>query len=227
MYYGFDLVMLIPTLVIVLGSQFYINSTYKKTLKIHAKSNMTGADVARTILDNNGLEDVRVVETNGILSDHYDPGQKTIRLSQDIYRKSSVASISVAAHECGHAIQHKNNYQFLIIRNNIIPFVNLSSIAGYIAITAGIFSSLTGLIFIGIIFEVIILLFQLITLPVEFNASSTALNELNKLKILDNKEIKSSKKMLKAAALTYVASVATALLEIIRLILITQSRDNN
>jgi len=226
-YYGLDWLIIILTFIITLGAQAYINGTYRKTKKINSKSGLTGCEVARKILDSNGLSDVRVVETSGVLSDHYDPRKKVVRLSPDVYGQSSIASISVAAHECGHAIQDGGGYAFLRIRNNIVPLVNFASSAGYIAILIGLFTSALGFLWIGILLEIVILGFQLITLPVEFNASSRALKQLEELKILDSKEKRMGKKMLKAAALTYVAAVATAVLEIFRLIMIANSRNDD
>lgn len=226
-YYGLDWLIIILTFIITLGAQAYINGTYRRTRKISSKCGMTGAETARKILDSNGLKDVKVVETSGFLSDHYDPREKVVRLSPDVFGKDSIASISVAAHECGHAIQDENEYAFLRIRNNIVPLVNFASSAGYIAILIGLFTSALGFLWIGILLEVVILGFQLITLPVEFDASSRALKQLEELKILDSKEQSKSKKMLRAAALTYVAAVATAILEIFRLIMIANARNDD
>jgi len=220
---SYDWLIIIGTLIITLGSQSYINSTYKKTKQIKADSNMSGRDVARKILDHNGLKNVKVLEVQGTLTDHYDPQKKTVSLSTDIYHNTSIASISVAAHECGHAIQDKNGYFFLRFRNSIVPIVNLSSRVGYIAILIGLFFSLTSFIWIGILLEFVILLFQLVTLPVEFNASNRALKQVEELKIVSAKEHRLCYKMLKAAALTYVASVATAILQILRLFLIARN----
>lgn len=226
-YYKTDWLIIIITFIITLGAQAFINITYRKMRRINSKGGMTGADTARKILDSNGLENIKVLETNGVLSDHYDPKKKVVRLSPDIYSNSSIASISVAAHECGHAIQDKLNYKFLVFRNNIVPFVNIASTMGYVVIMIGLFTSALGFLWLGIILEVAILMFQLITLPVEFNASKRALKEIEELKILNVEEKKLSKKMLTAAALTYVASVATAVLEILRLILIANSRNDD
>ncbi len=226
-YYGIDWLIFILTFVITLGAQAYINVTYKKMKRIDARSSKSGREVARLILDSNGLQEVNVVETSGVLSDHYDSRKKVVRLSPDVYSNTSIASISVAAHECGHAIQDKNGYMFLRIRNSIIPLVNFASTAGYIAILIGLFTSALGFLWIGIGLEVVILVFQALTLPVEIDASKKALKELEKLEILDQKEKYKSKKMLMAAALTYIAAVATAVLEILRLILIAKSRDED
>ena len=221
MYYIFLLV----TLVITLSSQAYIKSVYNKTRKIKANSGMTGEEVALRILDVNGLNNVKVVEIDGELSDHYDPKNKVVRLSSDVFKNNSIAAISVAAHECGHAIQDKNNYFFLRFRSLIFPLVSFASRIGYVIIIISIFAQLIELLWVGILFECIILLFQLITLPVEFNASSRALRQIQDLGIVSVEENKNCHKMLKAAALSYVASVATAIIEILRLVLIARGRD--
>lgn len=205
---------------ITITAQIFVNGSYSKTRKIKNKHNLTGEEVARTILDKNGLRNVQIEEVHSTLGDHYDPKTKTVRLSSDIYHNTSIASASVAAHECGHAIQDKDDYTFLRIRHALIPIVNFSSYAGYIAIVIGCIFSSINLIWVGILMEIIILLFQLVTLPVEFNASSRALKQLEELNLLEKSEIKYSRKMLGAAAMTYVASVAAAVLEILRLLLI-------
>ena len=211
--------------ILTVGSQSYIQSTYRKTKKISSNKNMSGKDVARKILDANDLKNVKVEEVSGTLTDHYDPQKKVVRLSSDIYHNTSLASVSVASHECGHALQDKEGYSFLRFRNRIIPLVNFASRAGYIIILISIFTSLTKLIWIGIGMELVILLFQIVTLPVEFNASRRALQQLLDLKIVGEKEHASCKEMLRAAAFTYVASVATAILEIVRLLLMTRRDD--
>lgn len=220
MYY----IILLATLIITMGSQSYINSTYKRTREISSKKGITGGEVARRILDENGLKKVKVEEVEGTLSDHYDPKNKVVRLSKDIYQNTSLASIAVASHECGHAIQDKEGYVFLRFRNSIIPLVNIASRAGYIIILISVFTSLLKLLWIGILMELIILLFQVITLPVEFNASNRALKQIKELKIVQDEEHSSCKTMLKAAALTYVASVAAGILEVFRLLLIVNDR---
>lgn len=212
--------------IITITAQIFVNGSYSKTRKIKNKHNLTGEQVARTILDKNGLQNVQIEEVGTTLGDHYDPRSKTVRLSSDIYHNTSIASASVAAHECGHAIQDKDDYTFLRIRHALIPVVNFSSYAGYIAIVIGCIFSSINLIWVGILMEIIILLFQLITLPVEFNASSRALKQLEELNLLEKSEIKYSRKMLGAAAMTYVASVAAAVLEILRLLLIS-NRNND
>ncbi len=225
-YYDYNIIIFIVTLLITLGAQAYISLKYSSTRKIRATSGLSGRDVARKILDANGLENVRIAEVTGELTDHYDPRNKTVNLSSNIYNGTSVASYSVASHECGHAIQDKDGYLFLKIRSSIVPLVNFSSRAGYFAILFGLIFSWMDLLFIGIIFEAVILLFQIITLPVEFNASHRALGELEKLNLVTESEHSKARGMLIAAALTYVASVATAILEILRLLLIFSSRDD-
>ena len=205
-------ILLVLSLLVTSAAQIYINSSYSKTKRIKNRAGITGAQTARKILDENGLSNVKVEEVSGILGDHYDPRTKTVRLSSDIYRNTSIASASVAAHECGHAIQDKEGYFFLKLRNSIVPLVNFASYAGYFAILIGIIASSLKIIWIGIIAEIVILVFQLITLPVEFAASKRALKQLEKQKILEKIEISTSKKMLTAAALTYVASVTATIL---------------
>ena len=196
------------------------------TRKIKNTNNLTGSEVARQILDKNGLRNVKVVETPGSLSDHYDPRSKVVRLSTEVYHSPSIASVAVAAHECGHAIQDDTNYIFMNIRAAIVPIVNFASYAGYFAIMIGFFASAMNLVWFGIIMECVILLFQLITLPVEFNASSRALKQIKELNFLDKKEYRKGRSMLTAAAMTYVASVATTLLEIFRLVLMANRRND-
>ncbi len=222
--YGIEYIFIIASIIITIGSQIYINNKYKETKKIKTRKGLKGYEVARKILDENGLSKIKVKETSGILREHYEPINKEVRLSTSIYNEETIASVSVAAHECGHAIQDKNNYIFLKIRSMIIPLVNISSKFGYIAIMIGLFSRITDLIIIGIIFEIVILVFQIITLPVEFNASKRGLKEIQKLELVEKKELKKSKEMLTAAALTYVASVASTLLEIFRLLMVVNNR---
>lgn len=219
-------ILLVLSLLVTSAAQIYINSSYNKTKRIKNRAGITGAQTARKILDENGLSNVKVEEVRGVLGDHYDPRTKTVRLSSDIYRNTSIASASVASHECGHAIQDKEGYFFLKLRNSIVPLVNFASYAGYFAILIGIIASSLKIIWIGIIAEIVILVFQLITLPVEFNASKRALKQLEKQKILEKIEISTSKKMLTAAALTYVASVTATILEILRLLIAVGGRND-
>ena len=166
-FYGFTIL----SIVIVLAAQIYVSSSYKKYSKIKNQKGLTGKDAARYILDKNGLENIKVVETGGHLSDHYDPSKKVIRLSSDVYNGDSVGAVAVASHECGHAIQDKDGYMFMKIRSALVPVTTFSSYAGYLAIIIGIIFASLKLIWIGIILEIIILVFQLVTLPVEIDAS--------------------------------------------------------
>ena len=211
-------------IIITLISQILVSSSYRKYKKILNNKDQTGYDVARKILDSNGLNDIMILETKGNLTDHYDPTRKTIKLSTDIYHGSSIASASVSAHECGHAIQDKDSYLPMRIRSKLVPIVNLCTRLGYMAIFIGIIFSQT-LIEVGIILLLSMLVFQLITLPVEFNASKRALKELETLNLLDNEEKTKARKMLSAAAFTYVASLLSTMLQILRLVLRFTSRD--
>ncbi len=221
-YYGLTFL----AFIITVGAQIFVSATFSKYKKVPNMKGKSGAEVAREILDKNGLSDIYVVETRGTLTDHYDPKRKVIRLSSDVYHKESIGSVAVAAHECGHAIQDKDNYTFMRIRASLVPFVNFSSYAGYFAIVIGLISGLTNLIWLGILFEVVILLFQLVTLPVEIDASKRALKQLESMDTLSKEELDKGKLVLISAAMTYVASVAAAVLELLRLILLYGDRDN-
>lgn len=208
-------------------AQMFIKKSYNKYHLVPTKKKMTGFETARKILDANGLENIKINKISGELTDHYDPKNMTVNLSREIYEGDSIASVSVAAHECGHAIQDKNNYTFLRIRSAIIPLVNFSSKFGYLVVMIGLLVGIIGLAKFGIILLLTILLFQLVTLPVEFNASKRAGQELKSLDILADYESDDSKTMLKAAAFTYVASLMSTLLQIFRLFLIVLGRDDD
>ena len=205
-------------------SQIFISLAYSKYKKILNNKDLSGYDVARKILDSNNLDNIMILETRGNLTDHYDPQRKVIKLSTDIYHGSSIAGAAVAAHECGHAIQDKMKYTPMRIRSPLGPFVNICTRIGYLAIVIGIIFSYT-LIEVGIVLLLSMLVFQLITLPVEFNASHRAIKELERLNLIDEEEKSSAKNMLIAAAFTYVASVLSTLLEILRYALIFNDRD--
>lgn len=205
-------------------SQIFISLAYSKYKKILNNKDLSGYDVARKILDSNNLDNIMILETRGNLTDHYDPQRKVIKLSTDIYHGSSIAGAAVAAHECGHAIQDKMKYTPMRIRSTLVPFVNICTRIGYLAIVIGIIFSYT-LIEVGIVLLLSMLVFQLITLPVEFNASHRAIKELERLNLIDEEEKSFAKNMLIAAAFTYVASVLSTLLEILRYALIFNDRD--
>lgn len=210
----FALIIIIP-----IYAQIKVKSAYKKYSQIPSSSGMTGAEVARRILDQNGLYDVRIEETPGMLSDHYDPRSKVVRLSTNNYYGNSIAGAAVAAHEVGHAIQDQQNYAFLRFRHALVPVANIGSNFSWILIIAGMIFTIPSLMLYGIIFMAAAVLFQLVTLPVEFNASSRAMNEIVSAGVIRNDEERETKKVLSAAALTYVAAAAVAVLELVRLIL--------
>ena len=211
---------------ISLCAQLYVSSNYNKYKKQESKKGLSGFEVAKIILDSKGMSNVYITEVRGNLTDHYDSSRKVVRLSTEIFHGTSIASASVAAHEVGHAIQDKEGYSFMRIRERLFPLVNISSYGGYLSILIGVLFGIYDLIMIGIALEVIVLLFQLITLPVEFNASKRAEEELKKNSILTTKELSDSHNMLVSAALTYVASVLTTMLQILRLILLFVRRDD-
>ena len=207
------LIILIPIV-----AQVRISFNYGEYKKVSNSTGLTGFDVARKILDANGLEDIYVVETTGNLTDHYDPTRKVIKLSKDIFKGNSIASASVAAHECGHAIQDRDSYKFMRIRSFLVPIVNLVSKFSWGVIIFGMVTEYFKIFAFGIGLISIGLVFQIVTLPVEFDASNRAKKELEKLNLIGNGEEKGVSKMLGAAAMTYVASVLTSILEIVRLI---------
>lgn len=210
----FAILMIIP-----LWAQSRVKSTYKKYSKVATSSYMTGAQVARNILDNNGLFDVRIEEVKGMLSDHYDPRSKVVRLSTDNYHGQSMAAAAVAAHEVGHAIQDAEEYAFLKFRTSLVPLASFGSNSAFIIILAGILLNQMNLVLLGIIFMSFAVLFQLVTLPVEFNASSRAMDQLVMQGIITNNEERETKKVLDAAALTYVAAALVAVAELMRFVL--------
>lgn len=220
-----ELLLIILIISLPLISQLYITVTYKKTSNIEFRSDTTGYDVARNILDKNGLNNILVVETNGTLTDHYDPTRKVIKLSKDIYHGNSVASTSVAAHEVGHAIQDKEGYTFLKIRHAIFPVVSFLDRISYIVIFLGFLLEYMNLVYFGIFAVGAGVLFQIITLPVEINASKRAIKELKSLNLTTDRTENLSKNMLTAAALTYVASTLAEILQLIRLIGIIKDND--
>lgn len=211
----FIIIMLLP-----LYAQFKVKRTYKKFAEVPATKGMTGAQVARMILDQHGLTDVRVVPTQGYLADHYNPATKTVALSEDNYYNSSIAGTAVAAHEVGHAMQHAEAYAMLTLRSKLVPAANISSNMSWIFVLIGIFSSMSGFLLVGIALLAAGVVFQLVTLPVEFDASKRAMNEVVSLGIINNDEESSARKVLNAAAMTYVAAAAVAVMELVRLILI-------
>lgn len=218
----FAVILLVP-----IYAQFKVKRTYKKYSKVRSTSGMTGAQVARLILDQNGLRDVQVVESRGFLSDHYNPMTKIVALSSHNYHEASVAGTAIAAHEVGHAIQHKEAYSFLKLRHMLVPVANISSNASWIFVMIGIFAQMSGLLLLGIVLLGVGVVFQVVTLPVEFNASNRAMTQIVSHGVIRNEEERHARKVLNAAAMTYVAATAVAVLELIRLILIFTGMNRN
>jgi len=216
---------LIIAMLVPLVAQGYLTSTFGRYKKARASSGLTGFEVARRMLDRNGLHHVQIQQTQGKLSDHYDPKTRTVRLSPDIHNVASVAAVAVAAHEVGHAIQHAQDYVPLKLRSALVPAVNIANRLGFIAIIAGLILEVFVVAQIGIILIAALFIFQLITLPVEFNASTRAMAGLSEMNVLyDQSEKRGARKVLTAAALTYVAALVVALMELLRWIAILNSR---
>ncbi len=220
-YYGTYFLVLIGAVICLIASA-RMNSTFRRYSRVRSMSGMTGAEAAERILRNAGIYDVQITHIQGNLTDHYNPADRTLALSDSVYRQTSVAAIGVAAHECGHAIQHQHGYAPLRIRSAMVPVVNFGSkLAWPILILGIIFGGAGSLICqIGIWMFSLAVLFQLVTLPVEFNASNRALRELDRTGILGNEELRDTRRVLRAAAMTYVASAASVILQLLRLILI-------
>ena len=214
---------LIP-IILVGWAQMRVRSAFKKYSQVPSMARLSGAETARRILSEQGIYDVAVEETGGSLSDHYDPSSKVVRLSSDNFHGHHLAGLAVAAHEVGHAIQHANGYLPLNLRHAILPVANLGSSLGFPMVIGGMLFGFTGLIDIGILFFAGAVIFQLVTLPVEFNASSRAMAILSQ-GYLAGDEVSSAKKVLNAAAMTYVAAAATAVMQLVHLLLMRGSDD--
>lgn len=204
-----------------------VNGTFQKYSKVHSMTGMTGAEAAKRILNSQGIFDVTVQAVKGQLTDHYDPRTKTVNLSEAVYGQTSVAAVGVAAHECGHAIQDNVGYVPLRMRAAFVPVANIGSKMSMPLILIGLFLGLTPFLEFGIWMFVAVVLFQVITLPVEFNASSRAVRLVGEIGILQEQEVDGTKKVLGAAALTYVAAVAASMLQLLRLVMLFGGRRNN
>lgn len=226
--YGFfdpTMIILIPAIIFTLYAQSKVKSNFGKYIQVQTRKGYSGFQVARMLLNQNGLHDIPIEVANGQLSDHYDPIKRVLRLSPEVYQRSSIASVSVAAHEVGHAIQHANGYVPLSLRNVVFPVARIGSSAGWIFIMVGLLIPSLGMFMdIGILLFAAAVLFQLITLPVEFNASKRAMEMLSTNGIVYDEEIKGSQNVLNAAALTYVAAMASGMAQLMRLILIRNRR---
>ena len=212
---------LIPAIILSMWAQMKVNGTFNKYSKIPNRIGYTGAQVASMIMNKKGIYDVRVEVVNGKLSDHYDPVNKVVRLSQEVYYGNSLSALGVAAHEVGHVQQDFEGYAALKFRHSLFPVVNISNSASWILFFIGIFFSMPSLVTIGIILFSIVVLFQVVTLPVEFNASNRAIKDLESMGILASDEVISAKNVLSAAALTYVAATLMAISQLIRLVAIS------
>jgi Zn-dependent membrane protease YugP len=229
-YYGFDiyyLVLILPAMLLGLWAQARVNSTFNRYSHVRCRQGYTGSQIARRILDANGLTDVRIEGIRGNLTDHYDPTARVVRLSDSVYDSPSIAAIGVAAHEVGHAIQHANSYAPLTLRNAIIPVTNIGSKLSIPLILLGVVMSFQPLVTLGIVAFSLMAVFQLVTLPVEFNASSRALATLNGEHYLDEEEVYGARKVLSAAALTYVAALVMSLAQLMRMIALFGNRDQD
>lgn len=211
----FLFIMLVP-----IYAQMKVRGAYGKYSKVQSSTGLTGAEAARRILDANKLQNVRVEETKGTLSDHYDPRSKVVRLSSANYHGHTIAGVTIAAHEVGHAIQDATDYSFLRFRHSLVPVANITSNMSWIFVMIGLLSQASGMLLVGIVLLSAGVLFQLVTLPVEFDASHRAVVQMKQLGIVGHGEDKQAKAMLNAAALTYVAAAAVAVMELLRLVLI-------
>lgn len=225
MYFDYYyLVLVVPTLLLSLYAQFKVKSAFSKYSQVQTMRKISGKEAAALLLRSNSISDVSIQRIGGSLSDHYDPSHKVLRLSEPVYDKTSIAAVGVAAHETGHAIQDKEKYAPLVLRSTLVPVANIGSSAGPYLALAGIIFRMNLLLKIGIILFACAVLFYLVTLPVEIDASRRALKVLEHNAVLSQEELKGAKKVLSAAALTYVASALTAMANLLRLILISRDR---
>lgn len=226
-YYGIDityLVLVVPAILLGLWAQMRVKSTYARYSQVRASRGITADQVARLILNENGLSDVPIPRISGSLTDHYDPRQRVVRLSDSVYGSPSIAAIGVAAHEVGHAVQHATHYAPLKLRSAIIPVTNIGSTLSIPIILLGFLFNSQPLALLGVALFSLVAVFQLVTLPVEFNASSRALATLERANFLDPPELRGSKKVLQAAALTYVAALLVTVAQLLRLVLLANRR---
>lgn len=216
----------IISIIITLASRLFLTNSYNKYMLINNQRNITGFEATRKILDKHNLYDIKIVETKGYQNNNYNPKNKTIKLSSDVYYGKSITSVCIALHECSHAIQDKEKYLPMRIRSKLIPIVNFSTYIGYITILLGCIFGIFNLIYLGIIVEIIILIFQIITLPTEIDASHRALQELDYSHYFNSKELKQGKIVLTSASLTYVSSLITTLMQVLKLIFILRRKEN-
>lgn len=224
LYFDYTYLIIIPAIIFAMYAQAKVSSTFKKYQSVNNRRGLTGQEVARQILDDNGLFTVAVERVAGNLTDHFDPKSNFVRLSESVYSSTSVSAIGVAAHEVGHAVQHATGYAPIKIRNAILPVSQFGSALAMPIVLIGLIFTLQPLITVGIFLFAAVTLFQAVTLPVEFNASSRALQTLESHNILEEDELQKSRKVLKAAAMTYVAALLSSLLSLLRLIILSNRR---
>ena len=219
-FWDISMIILIPGLLLAMYAQAKVSSTYNRYKKVTSHSGYTGAQFARKMLNDNGLYDVTITQISGRMSDHYDPRANQVRLSAEVYNGTSIASLGIAAHEVGHAVQHATNYFPLTVRNLVVPVTNFSSSIYMLFIFIGLIMNSFSMIQFGIMLFAVIVIFQVITLPVEFNASRRAIATLGGDGVLDAEELSGAKRVLGAAAMTYVAAMVTAVLQLLQLLMV-------
>ena len=225
-YFDWTILLVIPALILSVWAQIKVNSTFKRFSQFPTKKGIIAAQAARRVLDENGLYDVRIEHVKGHLTDHYDPRTNVIRLSDSVYFSSSAAAIGVACHEAGHAVQYAKHYFPIKIRSAIIPVTKFGSMLAIPIFVIGLFLAADALLLAGILLYSAVAFFQLVTLPVEFNASNRALRAIEHSQMLDRNEYEASRKVLSAAAMTYVAALASSLLTLLRLVILAGRRRN-
>lgn len=234
-YYGFydpTFIVLLPAIIFAMWAQMNVNSAFRRYSQVRNSLGITGAEAARRVLDANGLADVPInIIGGGALNNYYDPRDKSLNLSKEVYQQTSISAVAVACHEVGHAIQHETGYTFLKLRNSIVPIVNLTQFFTWPLIVIGLLltsvSAYGNLIFnIGVFCFIFVILFHLVTLPVELDASNRAIKQMQATYVVDGRDVAGSKKVLRAAALTYVAALAAALANLLRILLIAGRRNN-
>lgn len=219
-YYDPTVILVFAGLILTMIASAGVKSTFAKYSRVCCMAGYTGAQAAQEVLNRSGIYDVRIERVAGELTDHYDPRSKVLRLSDSTYASDSVAAVCVAAHECGHAIQHQKGYGPLVLRSTLVPAANIGSSLSWPVFVAGLIFSMRPLLMIGILLFGLAVIFQLVTLPVEFNASSRAIQILEGTGMLGSSEVTGAKKVLRAAAMTYVASLAASILQLLRLVIL-------
>ena len=225
-YYDWTILLVLPALIVSIWAQIKVSNTYNKYSTVNTRSGLTGAQAARTILDKNGLSHVSIERVHGHLTDHYDPKANVIRLSESVYSSTSTAAVGVAAHEAGHAVQYAKNYAPIKLRSAIIPVTRFGSMLAMPLFFVGLLLASEPFMLFGILLYAAVARFQLVTLPVELNASDRAIEALDSSRMLTGEELVGARQVLSAAAMTYVAALLTSLLTLLRLLVIVNGRSN-